>query len=333
MIINLWLFDPSAIIIVLLTDEVCGKITEPINVLFEPDIKFEPANVPINVLNLDNKYIKFDYTSDSVGLTGQTEYTFTVSGFDLNATVLIVGGGGGGGYMGGGGGGGDVFEKYMTIPIGTHKIRVGRGGLGASSKSNELSYAGFNSSLILQSGTEYTYCGGGGGASWGRGVAEALRNGYSSGGGGGGALGGQSGKQPSNGGTGNVFSGNGGKGGGWPIGTGGGGGASASGGDGSLDPTNGNGNGGKGVTSDITGSNIGYGGGGGGGARGNGQPHTCKAGSGVDGGGNGGYAKSPGSVNGTNGTGGGGGGGGEWRNDNAGTGGTGGSGVIIIKYS
>ena len=77
------------------------------------------------VLSSGEKYIVFNYTSDSPGLTGQTEYIFTVSNSNLEAIILIVGGGGGGGYSGGGGGGGDVSLNNITIPIGSHKIRVG----------------------------------------------------------------------------------------------------------------------------------------------------------------------------------------------------------------
>jgi hypothetical protein len=52
-------------------------------------------NVPINILSSGKKIIVFNYTSDSPGLTGQTEYTFTYTGNYLNVKILVVGGGGG----------------------------------------------------------------------------------------------------------------------------------------------------------------------------------------------------------------------------------------------
>jgi hypothetical protein len=266
------------------------------------------------VPNTNNKYVVFNYTSDSVGLTGQTEYIFNVLFEDFNATILIVGGGGaGGGRVGGGGGGGDVSLNNITIPVGTHKIRVGRGGSGGVSPGS-TGERGYNSELILESGITYTYCGGGGGGG-GNGVTldsatAGLSNGYSSGGGGGGGS-----NSHKAGGSGNGFSGNGGNVVGAYIGKAGGGGATGNGGDGN---DNSNGNGGRGVTSDITGSNVGYGGGGGGAATSNNNNY----GLGVDGGGisiiNG--------IAGINGTGGGGCGG---RGDK---GGKGGDGVVIIRY-
>ena len=258
-----------------------------------------------------DKYIVFNYTSDSVGLTGQTEYIFNVLFEDFNATILIVGGGGaGGGRVGGGGGGGDVSLNNITIPVGTHKIRVGRGGSGGVSPGS-TGERGYNSELILESGITYTYCGGGGGCGgWNDSATAGLSNGYSSGGGGGGGS-----NSHKAGGSGNGFSGNGGNVVGAYIGKAGGGGATGNGGDGN---DNSNGNGGRGVTSDITGSNVGYGGGGGGAATSNNNNY----GLGVDGGGisiiNG--------IAGINGTGGGGCGG---RGDK---GGKGGDGVVIIRY-
>ena len=287
--------------------------------------------LPIKETISGNKYLVFNYTSDNEGLTGQTEYTFTVLNNNLlNAMILIAGGGGGGGYAGGGGGGGDVLLNNITIPVGSHKIRVGRGGKG--SNMNESSESGYNSSIILQSGIEFTYCGGGGGGTWDRSPTPALFNLLSSGGGGGGGGGGNS--VYSSGGIGNDKSGNGGNGGLAPIGTGGGGGSSYSGTNGSRDQRIGNGNGGGGLLSNITGESVGYGGGGGGGARGNGQLDTCIPGSGVDGGGNGAYFRTYGPTAGKNGTGGGGGGGG-WSQEsvNGGTGANGGHGVVIIRIS
>ena len=265
------------------------------------------------------KYIVFNYTSDNAGLIGQTEYTFNVTSNNINARILIVGGGGGGGHNGGGGGGGDVSLNNIILPIGTHKIRVGRGGSGGLTLAT-IGQRGYNSELILQSGTIYTYCGGGGGGTWDRSSTSGISNAYSSGGGGGGACGGDGGAC-SNGGSGNGFSGNGGNGGTQSTGKGGGGGAVGHGGNG----VGGNGgNGGGGVISNITDTNIGYGGGGGGGA----YP-SKNYGTAVDGGGAGGYNFFDtvyNAIAGINGTGGGGGGG-----LNAGA--NGGHGVIIIRYN
>ena len=269
-----------------------------------------------------DKYIVFNYISDSVGLTGQTEYSFNVTNNNINATVLIVGGGGGGGNNGGGGGGGDVSLNNIILPIGTHKIRVGRGGYGGASPGN-IGQRGFNSELILQSGITYTYCGGGGGATWDSSATPGLSNSYSSGGGGGGACGGNGSSSGVcyAGGSGNGFSGNGGNGGNESTGKGGGGGAKNIGGNGGNGVNGNGGNGGVGVISNITGTNVGYGGGGGGGS----YPNT-QAGLGVDGGGIGGRERFVLAEAGINGTGGGGGGGYT-------SGAIGGNGVIIIRYS
>ena len=303
---------------------------------------------PVNLVGINpnqpssgEKYIVFNYTSDNAGLIGQTEYTFNVTSNNINATILIVGGGGGGGNNGGGGGGGDVSLNNIILPIGTHKIRVGRGGYGGASPGN-IGQRGYNSELILQSGITYTYCGGGGGGTWDSIATPGLSNGYSSGGGGGGACGGATWDSSGSGGSacgdtrwdssaspgvyyaggsGNGFSGNGGNGGNESTGKGGGGGANGNGGNG----VNGNGgNGGVGVTSNITGTNVGYGGGGGGGSFVNTLPGLAADGSGI--GGTGGTDINVLAEAGINGTGGGGGGGYD-------AGANGGNGVIIIRYT
>jgi hypothetical protein len=270
------------------------------------------------------KYVVFNYTSDSVGLSGQTEYTFNVTSNNINATILIVGGGGGGGATGGGGGGGDVSLNNITLPIGTHKIRVGRGGNGGPLVQNAQS--GYNSELILQSGTIYTYYGGGRGASsysFQSAQAGLTNNTYSSGGGGGGC-GGYSGDiTVTYGKSGNGFSGNGGNGGKDPQKKGGGGGAAPGPEGNGIDGTsNGGGNGGKGITSNITGENVGYGGGGGGG--GDGGIGLKPPGLGFDGGGRGGIDTYNNAIAGINGGGGGGG---------YDAGANGGHGVVIIRYT
>jgi hypothetical protein len=302
-----------------------------------------------NLLSSSEKIIVFKYTSDSPGLIGQTEYTFTIPK-NVLADVLIVGGGGGGGFAGGGGGGGDVSFNKIMIPNGSHKVRVGKGGYG-STEQRAPGGTGYNSSLILKSGIEYTYCGGGGGGSWLSSVSEALENMYSIGGGGGGGGGGGAGvgTDGSDGGAGVLWnwldtgisaSGWGGNGGKVPIEPGGGGGATTPGADGSDDETICNGDGGYGFVSNITGTHVGYGGGGGaGGRRQSSSSQLCTPGSAFNGGGVGGRGVN--STPGKDGTGGGGGGGhtvniysqitGAYIR--GGRGAKGGDGVVIIKYS
>ena len=241
------------------------------------------------------------------------------------------------------------------LPKGSNKVRVGKGGYG-STEQRAPGGTGYNSSLILNSGIEYTYCGGGGGGSWLSSVSEALKNDYSSGGGGGGGGGGgRTDNTPNSyGGLGYISrwmetngngSGHGGDGGDFPIEPGGGGGANGdgltgNGSNGSDDETICNGEGGQGFVSNITGTYVGYGGGGGaGGRRQSSTSLLCVPGSAKNGGGTGGRGYSP-SV-GKDGTGGGGGGGhtvnmynfqtGVWTR--GGRGAKGGDGVVIIKYT
>jgi hypothetical protein len=305
-----------------------------------------PDSVQIKtILNTTNKYIVFNYESTLDKGSGYTEYTFTVTDGKLkNSLVLIVGGGGGGGREGGGGGGGDVglldgnIDPLYSIPIGTHKIRVGKGGIGSREYSNSGG-TGVNSSLILNSNTTnptyYNYCGGGGGGSYSSSPTAGINNSYSSGGGGGGSC--SRGYNPQSfyyGGSGNGRSGNGGASGQFPIGTGGGGGAAnananGNGVNGTYSDNSGatNGNGGKGIDSDISGSNVSYGGGGGGGSV---YHNYYLPGLGVDGGGKGARYDTLAAIPGTNGTGGGGGGGGV---DAHSFGANGGHGVVILRYS
>jgi hypothetical protein len=176
----------------------------------------------------------FTYTTTTSGLTGQTEYTFTLTD-SLICDILIVGGGGGGGKNGGGGGGGSgyVYFSNITLSAKSYTIRVGAGsparttinGYNSSfwANDNSISYTslggGIGGSRIFVSTTypgPYTGgCGGGGGAwsstitgsasiqnsTYGYGVGFNGGNGYdnswgSSGGGGGGA--GSSGSAASN---------------------------------------------------------------------------------------------------------------------------------------
>ena len=88
-----------------------------------------PGTTITTVPGTFDRCILFTYTGDSVGLTGQTQYTFTTTE-NLICDILIVGGGGGGDkFIGGGGGGGAVlYAKNVDIPIGSYTIKVGNGG-------------------------------------------------------------------------------------------------------------------------------------------------------------------------------------------------------------
>jgi hypothetical protein len=323
------------------------------------------------ISSLDNgySYAVFNYTIDNVPIEdgistpGQTEYTFTLLQPLISAQVLIVGGGGAGGQsVGGGGGGGDVFFSTMNIPAGEHKIRVGRGGIGKPYGQYSIGEQGYNSSLILEDGTTYTYCGGGAGGTWqgdmwdgSDAVASAGRtNSYSSGGGGGGGEGSSDISQHL-GGSGGLWSGKGGNG-TERRGQGGGGGAVGDGEDGGDIKS---GDGGLGMTIFFPESTISssYGGGGGGGGIISSQPSPEGSysmlrfpGNGIDGGGNGaiGGIRGPWGIgeigdglpekilagNGINGTGGGGGGGSSNNEESIiyEKGGNGGHGVVIIKF-
>ena len=105
----------------------------------------------------------FAYSSDSLGLTGQTRYTFTTSE-DINADILVVGGGGAGGCFGGGGGAGQILlTTNYNIPAGTFvTVNVGNGGAGGTAGVNGNN--GFESSITFSiSGTAPFIANGGGG--------------------------------------------------------------------------------------------------------------------------------------------------------------------------
>jgi len=118
---------------------------------------------------IQNEYI---YTTDSLGLTGQTEYNINFA-VDTICDILIVAGGGGGGTVeytntsgtgGGGGGGGVIFLQNQTISSGTYIIKVGKGGKGDDFNDNtkKTGQNGYNSTF------SYLYTeaiGGGGGGS------------------------------------------------------------------------------------------------------------------------------------------------------------------------
>jgi hypothetical protein len=274
-----------------------------------------------------DRYISFPYTSDSAGLTGQTQYTLMTTE-PLICDILLVGGGGGGGYdrAGGGGAGGLLLYTNRFINTGSYTIRVGKGGVGSTSI-----VSGTNGSSSYFSGLSgVTALGGGGGASANPSVVSGI-----GGSGGGGA--GNDGWVSNTGGLGTSGQGN--KGGN-SVGanSGGGGGAGDIGGIGisGTNPAN-SGNGGIGLNmSSYFGTSVGQSGwfaGGGGGSLAydsfSSSAHSASSRGGQGGGGNAGLARGQNGTSGLSGTGGGGGGG---ANIPQGSGGSGGSGIVIIRY-
>jgi hypothetical protein len=293
--------------------------------------------------NINNSQNILTFTNN--GLVN-TETYMQVFDQDTLCDILIVAGGGGGGYFGGGGGaGGILFATNITITSGTYTIKIGKGGTGVSTTSQNGTN-GIDSSITINT-IEYIAKGGGGGGT--RDSNSRGRNGNNGASGGGGShsnetayqgIGGISNK--------NTYSGwlsygnNGGKGRPTNIATepshasGGGGGAGSIGGD--FSNSTGGGNGGSGLNfGSIFGTNVGhngwFGGGGGGNTyQGAGNPGYGNGGNGLlGGGGSGGYDGTT-DILATNGLPhtGGGGGGGKW--DGAGSiGGDGGSGIVIIR--
>jgi uncharacterized protein YjbI with pentapeptide repeats len=294
-----------------------------------PNLISVPGATSVTLSSTD-RYISFPYTSDSVGLTGQTQYSFT-SREALICDILIVGGGGGGGYdrAGGGGAGGLLLYSNASISAGTYTIRVGKGGVGATSYTSRAENGG-SSSFDGLSGA--IALGGGRGANAGGAVEDNPNTGGSGGGGAG-----NSGWTANTGGLGTSGQGN--KGGNLQgFNSGGGGGAGGVGGDGVSGTNPGNsGNGGIGLNmSSYFGTSVGQSGwfaGGGGGALNydsfSSSAISTSSRGGQGGGGNAGLARGQGGTSGSSGTGGGGGGG---ANIPQGIGGAGGSGIVIIRY-
>jgi hypothetical protein len=331
---KLHLFDNSSNAILTLQDNTSiPTLIQPVNI--SPNAVF-PATSVTTLFSFGSydKVISFGYSSDSLGLTGQTQYNFTASE-DINVDILVVGGGGAGGCFGGGGGGGQVLLTVnYNIPAGTVvSMNVGRGGTGSSAVATN-GQDGFASSITIL-GNTFVANGGGGGGSRNTGTVAGNNGGSgggsSSGNNGPASLGGISNKttypnswrsfgnsggigsyKPSVGSTENHYGG-------------GGGGAGYIGGTG-IYQTNVSGAGGIGVDmSSIFGTTVGasglFGGGGGGMAFGVGTGGS----GGLGGGGGGGTGASSTGVGGSGGSGGGGGGGSV-------TGGSGGAGVVIIRY-
>jgi hypothetical protein len=143
-----------------------------------------------SIIGSTERAISFAYTSDSAGLTGQTQYTFTTTE-DLWCDILVVGGGGGGGKFGGGGGGGGVLlGTNLKINGGSSiLIKVAKGGSGSSSTQDVgiNGTNGFDSSIAINS-IEYIAKGGGGGGSRGGSPNYIGTNGTAGGSGGGGGI-------------------------------------------------------------------------------------------------------------------------------------------------
>jgi hypothetical protein len=274
-----------------------------------------------------DRYISFPYTSDSSGLTGQTQYTFTTTA-NLVCDILLIGGGGGGG-TGGGGGGGYVYMNNVSMGTGTYTVCVGKGGFNRGQHMLNGTN-GYQSSI--SGGTLSNLIAYGGGGGWGNANPESYTPGQI------GSLGGigvdsrfiqtetllQGNIGGNNGGTGN--------------GAGGGGGAGTAG----SNPVQFNtlyigGRGGDGKLNDITGVPIYYAGGGNAGMDIFSVTDTGVQTQPLGGGGLGSRTPfiafntvSGHGGNGTNGLGGGGGGGSRERYPN--TGGFGGSGIVIVRY-
>jgi hypothetical protein len=138
------------------------------------------------IMGTSDRCISFTYTSDSSGLTGQTQYTFTPAE-NIICDILIVGGGGGGGKGGGGGGGGGVlFAANLKLISGLPVIvKVGKGGTGATTNDNGVNGTNGNDSSITINSIEYIAKGGGGGGT--RGVNAVGTSGNAGGSGGGGS--------------------------------------------------------------------------------------------------------------------------------------------------
>ena len=146
------------------------------------------AGATSSFIGTTERAISFTYTSDSPGLTGQTQYSFTPTE-DLWCDILVVGGGGGGGggIAGGGGGGGVIFATNLKLTAGSSvAVKVGNGGTGAIPNSSGINGVnGFDSSIIINS-LEYIAKGGGGGGSRNSVSARGV-SGNSGGSGGGGS--------------------------------------------------------------------------------------------------------------------------------------------------
>ena len=281
-----------------------------------------------------DRCIQFPYTTDSSGLTGQTQYSFSPTEA-LVCDILLVGGGGGGSGAGGGAGGYLYFTNISLESGTTYTVKVGNGGTGSvfTGYSNyQPGNQGYQSTFSSGSISYTAYGGGGGGAN-----ANAAPS--------------YSGLVGSYGGTGmdfnqvQTYTSTQGNIGGNSIrfvnyGSGGGGGGAGAVGEtayyvAGLFADSGNtvsysngGKGGNGLPNSITGTTVYYAGGGTGGANTDAGTDTSTQVAPLGGGGLGSRAPNANGGNGTDGFGGGG-GGGDWQRP---AGARGGSGIVIMRY-
>jgi len=281
------------------------------------------TGVTSSVIGTTERLMILSYTSDSSGLTGQTQYTFTTTEA-LICDILIVGGGGGGGFSyvgGGGGGGGYVYLQKINLPVGNYTVNIGKGGIAGISGSG---WGGNGANTSISGTINYVAIGGGGGAGGSfNGTITGIGNNGGSGGGGSyrnisqsAAAGGTSIQFSTygygTGGNGNSYGSP------WQYG-GGGGGAS-----GITNGTSATGN--NGLANSITGYSITYAGGGGAGTDLSIVNQGGSGGGGSGGNGSGTIISSSAGINGL------GGGGGGARGGAAGEASNGGSGIFILRY-
>jgi hypothetical protein len=123
------------------------------------NIQTAPVTPIVSIQEGSNVYAIESYTYS--GSANTADFTRV---FPKNTTcdILVVGGGGGGGYFGGGGGGGAIlFANNITLGSGSYTIKVGKGGTGVSTDSQNGTN-GLDSSITINS-VEYIAKGGGGG--------------------------------------------------------------------------------------------------------------------------------------------------------------------------
>jgi hypothetical protein len=132
---------------------------EIVDTIVSNNLQTAPVTPSIYIENTSNVYAIESYTYS--GSANTADFTRV---FPKNTTcdILVVGGGGGGGYFGGGGGGGAIlFANNITLGTGSYTIKVGKGGTGVSTDSQNGTN-GQNSSITINS-VEYIAKGGGGG--------------------------------------------------------------------------------------------------------------------------------------------------------------------------
>ena len=125
----------------------------------------------------------FTYTTDSAGLTGQTQYTITIPTGGAQCDILMIGGGGSGGWdrAGGGGAGSCIVAINQTLNAGNHFVIVGKGQ--PSITNSTTSGTGSDSEIFLSSTSSILYRakgGGSGGRSAGIGTAGGCGGGSGS---------------------------------------------------------------------------------------------------------------------------------------------------------